>query len=697
MADYLRRGILLRYLAGLFFALACLERPLLAGELGFEGVSAGPFESIATELGRWSVRAGVVEIDAAHARQGTQCLHLEGGVGEHASALELNFAAGLEVPTLFTFWAERWTKRDPFQFSVQAFDGSTWREVYDGSQRIEVGGFRTQVELSMQKGDSALRFACQSPIGTGVLIDDVALVPAQPMKMVAVTISQPCLPVLVGNPVNPLLRVRIQTEGSLQPLELAQLTFDLKGTSEPGALARAFVVRSNAAQGIPEPQGGGQVFASTPDHWKSATDAVALDGGLVLSAGVNDFWVCVELKPQANIDGWVDAHLLGLRIEGQMESIEFAESTAVASFRQRMGVALRKGGDDGVPVFRIPGLVTTPKGTLIGVYDVRWKGWGDLPGDIDVGLSRSTDGGRHWEPMRVMMDMGNDPEWSHDGVGDPALLVDRNTGRIFVIATWSHGQRSWRGSLPGLAPAQTGQLMLVHSDDEGLTWSKPRNLTRMVKDPEWSFLLQGPGRGICMENGTLVFPAQFLLSPEEGRLPYSSILWSADHGETWKVGTGILSDTTESAVVELSPGLLMSNQRNNRGGSRSVFTSGDMGATWAEHASSRLALREPVCMGSLIHVGRDLGGPADRLLLFSNPDVQRAPRRHMSIKASRDLGESWPAAATLLLDEGKSAGYSCLSMIDAETVGILYEGSRAQLTFQRVPLTQILKGDEANR
>ena len=102
-------------------------------------------------------------------------------------------------------------------------------------------------------------------------------------------------------------------------------------------------------------------------------------------------------------------------------------------------------------------------------------------------------------------------------------------------------------------------------------------------------------------------------------------------------------------------------------------------------------------MASLIHVGREFGPEADGLLLFSNPDVAKAPRRRMTIKASRDSGASWPEGSALLLDEGRSAGYSCLTMVDEQTVGILYEGSRAHMTFQRVPLADVLVGGEARR
>jgi len=280
------------------------------------------------------------------------------------------------------------------------------------------------------------------------------------------------------------------------------------------------------------------------------------------------------------------------------------------------------------------------------------------------------------------MDMGDDPDWRHDGIGDPAVLVDRNTGTIWVAATWSHGDRSWMGSGQGMAPEETGQLMLVRSDDDGVTWSEPINITKQVKQPEWCFLLQGPGKGITMQDGTLVFAAQFQDTPEHGRLPRSTIIYSRDHGTTWKIGTGAFDDTTEAQVVEIQPGVLMLNCRYNRDNNRVVMTTTDMGNTWQEHTTSRGTLIEPrSCMASLIRVAE----PPNHWLLFSNPNSTKS-RRRITIKASPDAGRTWHAEHELLLDEGDGAGYSCMTMIDDQTIGVLYEGSQAQLTFQRIPL-----------
>ena len=73
---------------------------------------------------------------------------------------------------------------------------------------------------------------------------------------------------------------------------------------------------------------------------------------------------------------------------------------------------------------------------------------------------------------------------------------------------------------------------------------------------------------------------------------------------------------TEAQLVERSDGSLMINCRDNRGGSRAVLTTSDLGRTWTDHPTSRRALPEPVCMASLIRVDHEELGS---LLVFSNP------------------------------------------------------------------------------
>lgn len=473
--------------------------------------------------------------------------------------------------------------------------------------------------------------------------------------------------------------------GSLAPVSLTELGVVL--TCEDGDVESVTAFFGGADDSFSHEQKpfGQSNFVST-----SAGESLVISGDQSLLEGGNVIWIACKLSAHADVD-----HRVGVSLTQVASSKGAVDFTEGPSTTQRLGLALRKGGDDGVHTYRIPGLATTKLGTLIGVYDIRRRSGGDLPGDIDVGMSRSTDGGRTWEPMKVIMDMGDDPDWRYDGIGDPAVLVDREKGTIWGAATWSHGNRSWVGSGPGLNPDETGQLMLVRSDDDGVTWSDPINITREVKRPEWSFILQGPGKGITMRDGTLVFAAHFQNPPNQTdksahRLPHSTIIYSKDHGVTWQAGTGAFDDTTEAQVVEIEPGMLMLNCRYNRGSVRIVMTTDDLGGTWKDHASSGHALIEPrACMASLIDVDQELGTNDGGWLLFSNPD-STSGRYHMTIKASRDSGHTWPKEYWLLLDEGESAGYSCMFMIDDRTVGILYEGSQSHMTFQRIPLVDIL-------
>ena len=246
-----------------------------------------------------------------------------------------------------------------------------------------------------------------------------------------------------------------------------------------------------------------------------------------------------------------------------------------------------------------------------------------------------------------------------------------------------------------MSPDTSGQFILVSSDDDGLTWSQPINITRQVKNPAWHLYFNGPGTGIAMQNGTLVFPSQYWDESAKPGLPHSSIIYSEDHGTTWKSGIGAKSNTTESAVVETTPGTLMLNMRDNRGGNkragsyRSIATTNDLGKTWMEHPTSFTALPDPVCMASLIKAKVMVKGKMQEVLFFSNVASQTA-RMNTTIKASLNLGETWPSAYDLLLDERLTYGYSALTKIDNNTIGIFYEGER-DLYFLRIPVGDIIK------
>ena len=49
-------------------------------------------------------------------------------------------------------------------------------------------------------------------------------------------------------------------------------------------------------------------------------------------------------------------------------------------------------------------------------------------------------------------------------------------------------------------------MFVTRSDDDGLTWSEPEEITESVKEPSWSYLGTGPGHGIQLGSGRLLIP-----------------------------------------------------------------------------------------------------------------------------------------------------------------------------------------------
>ena len=494
-------------------------------------------------------------------------------------------------------------------------------------------------------------------------------------------VSQSIHPVLIRNAHSPLLQVVID---SIEPrdVRVKSLVFRLDGTDDLGDLESLALFST----------GNSLEFASSTLFGEPVgpSSTVTFVGEQILTAGRNVFWLSCRMKPTANLSHRVAATCSQI----ETSTGRLALHDASPGVRHRIGVALRRHNDDGVHTYRIPALATSAKGTLLCAYDMRRRMRRDLQEDIDIGLSRSTDGGQNWEAVRVIMDMGEFgglPQ-EQNGCSDPGLIVDHQTGEIFCFAVWMNGKpgkHQWNGdgSEPGFEIGKSAQFLMVRSKDDGLTWSKPENLTRKLKRELWWLFAPSPQQGIQLVDGTLVMPSQ---GRNERGQEFSTIMISRDHGATWTVGTPAYVNGSECQVVQLGDGSLMLNMRNEAERFRAVFTTSDFGQTWQPHATNRNTLVEPNCNGSLLRFDYDEAGKKKHILLFANPHSQTG-RTHHTLQVSFDDGLTWPKSHHKLLDEGRGAGYPSLTRVDDQHVGIVYEGSQSHLVFEKFSLPDLLR------
>jgi len=522
--------------------------------------------------------------------------------------------------------------------------------------------------------------------------------------LVSAVQDQPIIPVLINREDNSVLWLNI--EGGK---ELQAVTLDLTGTTAVSDInnIRIFSVGHKRQSDLPDnAKLFGQIVSPKADQ------QLTINGQAdITTRGENWFLVTVTMKPESNLSHHLDLHCSDLIVSGQ--PIKPEEKTQPFL---RLGYRLRHQGDDGSKGYRIPGLATSNNGTLLAIYDIRRDSKRDLQGDIDIGLSRSVDGGQTWLPMQVVLDMGTYgglPQ-KYNGVSDAGILVDRQTGRIFVFGCWMHGLRNKDGSFrndltenskdwahqwhdgkiasgPGMTSEETAQFIMTYSDDDGQTWLKPVNITDQVKEPQWFLFCTAPGNGFMANDGTLVMPVQ---GRDENQRAFSTIMISRDRGKTWQVGSPARLDTTESAAVQLPDGSILLNMRDNRNrkdksetNGRAVSVTHDWGETWNKHVSDHRAdlLPEPVCMASLIRTTVN----NQSILFFSNPN-NCYERKNLTIKASLDEGKSWPTELHVELDSVRGA-YSCLTCVDEKNFGILYESSQGYLVFQKIQLGSFMK------
>ena len=371
-------------------------------------------------------------------------------------------------------------------------------------------------------------------------------------------------------------------------------------------------------------------------------------------------------------------------------------------------------GQDGYALYRIPGIVTTKRGTILAYCEARRSDRGDW-GAIDILLRRSTDGGRSWSaqtniahvpgpkaknPVALAQKLATPGEVTYN---NPVAIPDANGAVYFLFCL------------------EYARCFYLRSDDDGASWSKPVEITaafdRFRPEYDWKVLATGPGHGIQLRTGRLVVPVWLSLGTggHAHRPSVTSVIYSDDLGRTWSRGDiagpneGEWNIPNETCAVQLADGRVLLNMRSESKANRRLLTTSRDGATGWSKPQFYDQLLEPICMASMVRLSE---APARNRLLFSNPDNlaradgKEAPgkgrdRKNVSVKISYDESVTWPVSKSV---EPGFSGYSDLAVANDGTILLFYErGSTdganiyktGRLTLARFNLEWLTDGKDA--
>lgn len=304
---------------------------------------------------------------------------------------------------------------------------------------------------------------------------------------------------------------------------------------------------------------------------------------------------------------------------------------------------------------RIPALIRTAEGALIGAYECR-RGSDSDWAQIDLKLIRSEDGGESWQTVALFCGDGKTQN-------NPVLFAEGT--RVSLLFCKSYAE-----------------LWLSVSCDGGRSFAPPHPVRLEGADFFYNAVAVGPGHGLSV-GGRLITPVWFAYNredPHAHRPSFIATLYSEDGGESWQMGERLdcaeLVNPSECALAVAADGRVMISIRNEgearlRALSRSPSGVGD----W-EPPSLCAHLPDPVCEGSLTAWGDTV---------YHVNCASQTEREALTVKASRDgfasVCRTYPVAA--------QGGYADIAT-DGRELFVLYErdvlSESGMLCFARIPL-----------
>jgi sialidase-1 len=349
-------------------------------------------------------------------------------------------------------------------------------------------------------------------------------------------------------------------------------------------------------------------------------------------------------------------------------------------------IDLFEAGQGGYSIYRIPTVAVTPKGTILVACEAR-KTRSDW-GEIDLLARRSTDGGKTFEPPFNIAPLEGQFERNPAALKQKLGSPDQRTINNPVLIAGRDG------TVHFLYCVEYARVFYRRSTDEGKTWSKAVEITAALeplrKQYAWQVVATGPGHGLETRKGRLIVPVWLSTGTGRGahRPSIVSTLASDDGGKTWRAGeivadgTEPIVDPNESTAAELADGRILLNIRTPAKERRRAFSISKDGLTGWSKPTLDEGLPDPVCMGSLLNVGKTL--------YFSNLNTT-SKRQNLTIKRSDDGGKSW--VEHHVVTTGPSAYSDLAASPDGQVLWCFYERGEGKdpyrwLTLLRLPLPQ---------
>lgn len=245
-----------------------------------------------------------------------------------------------------------------------------------------------------------------------------------------------------------------------------------------------------------------------------------------------------------------------------------------------------------------------------------------------------------------------------------------------------------------LSARNTYYVWMSYSDDDGMTWSLPKDLNPMVKADWMTFFGPGPGAGVQLQSGRLIFTMYCMTEANSANRFSSYNVYTDDHGETWHRGgspndksetenaQNSTRELNESCIVELDNGHLIQFMKNATA-NVAMAVSKDQGATWGEVTYAE-GIREVYCEMSVVHYG-DLYDPKDgqtkEAIIFANPTGTTGNgRNHGRVRIAFVNDDDTLDWAYDKLIEEHNFLYTSLTVMKDGNIGLIYENEKGSST-----------------